>query len=124
MASQLANGHAKTIDQANQQLADAKAMFHQKLTEGMNVLTVHYSALVADPQAVANAVAAWMGVESWAMAEDIFDGDADYRDMNLADVRPKPTVGHKVWTDTRGGQGPPGAGIGIPQVRAIGEIND
>lgn len=124
MASQIANGHAKNPDQAHAQLAEARAIFYDKLTQGMNVITVHYSDLIANPDAVIKRVADWMEVEPWAMVEEVFDGDEPYRDVNLADVKVKPTVGHKVWTQTRGGQGPPGAGIGIPPVRVIGEIND
>lgn len=122
MCSQIANSHALDADEAYKNLNEAREMFHLKLSQGMNVLTVHYTELVNNPSGVIWAIANWMGVGLWRFSEEIFDGDAQYRDMNLADVGPKPTVGQTATTLTRGDSyaPPPGVGVGIPPVRATG----
>ncbi len=118
MASQIRNGHARNIDEAHDNLTEAKQQFHLMLSQGMDVLTVHYDELRTNPDRVIWNLANWMDVGVWDFGEPLFDGDAQYRDMNLADVRPKPEVGVEV----RGGATGPGASVGvsIPQVRASG----
>ena len=96
LCSQISNGHARDIAEAHDNIAEAKAQFHFALSQGMDLITVHYSELVDNTDRVIWNLANWMGVGLWEFSEDVFDGDAQYRDVNLADVRPKDAVGVEV----------------------------
>ncbi len=113
MCSQIANGHAVDPTEAHRNLVDAKDQLHLGLSQGLQLLTVHYTELVTATDRVIWNLANWFGVPIWSFGEEIFNGDSQYTDLNLADVRQKDGVKAQqraeIGTDYRG------VGIGIPQ---------